>query len=106
MEPRPPEGAQGIGRRWDARRRTLPLPLTLSPRFLLVSLIQVIPFRRFRPSEIVSEHGAKLAEWHPTHNHITSAVANVLSWLLRDGVIVKVGTGVYVPSVAGTPLIA
>jgi hypothetical protein len=69
------------------------------------SLIQVLPFRQFRPTEIVAEHGATLKEWHPSHNHITSAVANVLAWLLKDGVIAKVSTGVYVPAVNGVGLI-
>jgi uncharacterized protein (DUF2267 family) len=52
-----------------------------------------------------AENAATLKAEHPTHNHITSAVANVLKWLLDDGAIAKISTGVYVPAIAATPLV-
>lgn len=69
------------------------------------SLTDVIPFARFRPSEIVREFGERLKSEHPTHHHIESAVANVLKWLCQDGVIVKIETGIYAPAIDGHALI-
>ncbi len=69
------------------------------------SIIKIIPFARFRPNQLVHDHQKQLKAWHPTHNHITSAVANVLSWLVSDGVIAKLGTGLYAPAIDGNALV-
>jgi len=68
------------------------------------SLIDVIPFRRFAPREILRESGEELRRRHPSHNHIPNGVHNVLKWLVDDGVVARIAPGVYSPAINGDTL--
>jgi len=65
------------------------------------SLIELAPFRPFRPAEILAENRAEFARRHPTHAHHESGIANTLAECVRDGVLVKVGPGLYGPAIDG-----
>lgn len=69
------------------------------------TIIELMPFAVFRPSEFYAAHSAVLAERYPSHRHPESGLANTLAELLRDGVLAKVGTGLYAPAVNGVRVV-
>lgn len=69
------------------------------------TVIDLVAFEIFRPSEFYAEHKAVLAERHPHHQHLESGLANTLAELVRDGVLAKMGTGRYAPAISGVPFL-
>lgn len=69
-------------------------------------VLELTPFRVFRPSELYNGTAAeKLRAAHPNHSALPSAIANTLNELIRDGWLLKIGTGLYAPSIDAIPIV-
>jgi len=68
------------------------------------TIIDRVPFRPFEPSEIYRGYRDSISRLHPGHNNLANGTSNVLQWLVADGVISKVGPGLYAPASNGVAL--
>ena len=67
-------------------------------------VIERIPFRRgFRAEDIFSAYGDDLQDLHRRHTDVRGAITTVLGRLIHDGIVVRVGRGLYVPAKSGQP---